>query len=415
MTQRVVVVGGGPAGLLAAGRAAERGAQVLLVEKMPRLGNKLRMTGHGHGNITHAGDAEKIVQHLGPGGPFIRPALSRFGPRELIAFFQTRDIDTVIEPDGRVLPASRNAHNLVTALRSYCLEHNVTFRYRSQVDCIQTSHSGTPRVSGVRVGGTTMSASAVVLATGGLSYPGTGSTGDGYEMARRLGHTIAPLRAGLVAMVAADAWIPDLTGLSLADVALHATQAGRDLATRRGDILFTRDGISGPAALNLSLVLAEAFERGSVRLRIDLLPDRATDSLERDLQYEMQSHGSATVRSLLRRQAPRSLVPVLERMAGVPGERRLAQVSAAERGRIVACLKGLELRLIATRPIDEAMVTLGGVARDEVEPRTMASRLVAGLYLAGEILDVTGETGGYNLQVAFTSGWIAGWHAAQAA
>jgi predicted Rossmann fold flavoprotein len=415
LTQRVIVVGGGPAGLLAAGRAAERGAQVLLVEKMPRLGIKLRMTGHGHGNITHAGDADHIVQHLGPNGPFMRPALNRFGPRELIAFFQTRDVPSVVEPDGRVLPASRNAHNLVTSLRAYCLEHGVTFRYRSQVDCIHTSKNGVPGVCGVQVGATMIQATAVVLATGGLSYPATGSTGDGYEMARRLGHTVVQPRAGLVAMVAADAWIPEVTGLSLTDAALHAYQEGRDLATRRGDLLFTRDGISGPASLNLSLDIAEAFERGSVRLRIDLLPDTPSETLDHDLQREMREHGSATCRSLLRRRAPRSLVPVLERLAGIPGERRLAQVSAAERGRIVSCFKGLELRLVATRPIAEAMVTLGGVACDEVDPQTMRSRLVPGLYLAGELLDVTGETGGYNLQAAFTSGWIAGRDAAREA
>ncbi len=415
MTQRVVVVGGGPAGLLAAGHAAERGAQVLLIEKMPRLGIKLRMTGHGHGNMTHAGDAEQIVQHLGPNGPFLRPALSRFGPRELIAFFQTRDLASIIEPDGRVLPATRNAHTLVTALRGYCLEHGVTFRYRSQVDCIQTDRSDARRVCGVQVGTTMIGATAVVLATGGLSYPATGSTGDGYEMVRRLGHTIVQPRAGLVAMVAADTWVPDLTGLSLADVTLYASQAGRDLATRRGDILFTRDGLSGPAALNLSLDLAEAFERGSVRLCIDLLPDTAAEILEADIQREMQEHGSATCRSLLRGRAPRSLVPVLERMAGIPGAKKLAQVSAAERRRIVACLKGLELRLLATRPISEAMVTLGGVACDEVEPHSMASRIIPGLYLTGELLDVAGETGGYNLQAAFTSGWVAGYYAAQQA
>jgi len=410
LTQRIVIVGGGPAGLMAAGRAAELGAQVLLVEKTPRLGNKLRLTGHGRGNITHVGDAQEIVAHLGPNGPFLQPALEQFGPRELVAFFHVQGVPTIAEADGRVLPSSRNAHTLATALRSYCLEHGVTFRYNSQVRCILAGQEG---VRAVAVGEQEIAATAVVLATGGLSYPGTGSTGDGYEMARRLGHTIIQPRPGLVALVAADDWIPEVTGLSLDDVALRAWQAGRDLAVRRGDMLFTRDGISGPAALNLSLDLAEAFERGQVRLRIDLLPDTPAEIVEADLEREMRAHGSASYRTLLRGRAPRSLASVYERLSGIPGERKLAQVSAAERRRIVGALKGLELHLVATRPIAEAMVTLGGVACGEIEPTSMASRRVQGLYLAGEIVDVAGETGGYNLQAAFTSGWVAGSHAAR--
>ncbi len=410
MTQRIVVVGGGPAGLMAAGRAAEGGAQVLLIEKTARLGNKLRLTGHGRGNVTHVGDAEEIVAHLGPHGSFLRPALRRFGPDELVAFFRDQGVPTLAESDGRVLPTSRNAHTLVTALRAYCLAHGVTFRYGAQVRGILADQGG---VRGVAAGDKEIAATAVVLATGGLSYPATGSTGDGYEMARRLGHTIVQPRAGLVALVAADAWIPEVMGLSLRDVALHARQAGRELATRRGDMLFTREGISGPAALNLSLDLAEAFERGRVHLYIDLLPDTPAETLEADLEREMREHGNASFRTLLRGRAPRSLAAVYERLSGVPGERQLAQVSAAERRRTVGMLKSLEVQLVATRPIAEAMVTLGGVACDEIAPESMASRIVAGLYLAGEVMDVAGETGGYNLQAAFTSGWVAGTHAAR--
>jgi predicted Rossmann fold flavoprotein len=405
-----VVVGGGAAGLMAAGRAAEQGARVLLLEKTPRLGNKLRLTGGGRGNITHVGDAQQIAEHLGPNGAFLRGALAQFGPRELAVFFHRQGLPTVVEPDGRVLPASHNAHTVVTTLRRYCLEHGVTFRYHSQVRSVLRGAEG---VCGVTVGDIEIAAGAVILATGGLSYPGTGSTGDGYEMARRLGHTIVPPRAGLVALVAADPWIPEVEGLSLRDVALGAWQRSHRLATRRGDVLFTRDGISGPAALNLSLDVAQAFERGRVRLRIDLLPDTPQDTLEADLEREMREHGSASYRSLLRGRVPRSLAAVYERLGGIPGERRLAQVSAAERERTVALLKALELQLVATRPIAEAMVTLGGVACDEIEPMSMASRRVQGLYLAGEILDVAGETGGYNLQAAFTSGWLAGTHAAR--
>ena len=410
LTQRIVIVGGGPAGLMAAGRAAELGAQVLLVEKTPRLGNKLRLAGHGRGNITHAGDVEQIVAHLGRNGSFMRSALAQFGPHELRAFFHAHSVPTLVEADGRVLPASRNAHSLVTALRTVCLEHGVVFRYRSQALSILAEQRS---VRGVRVADKEISARAVVLATGGMSYPATGSTGDGYELARQLGHTIITPRPGLTPLVAADAWIPQVMGVSLDDVRLSAWQAGREIATRRGDLLFTGNGISGPAPLNLSLDLTEAFERGRVLLRIDLLPDTPIQSLEAELEREMRQRGGAGYRALLHARAPRSLAPVLEQLTGVPGERRLAQVSAAERGRIAAHLKGIELQLVATRPISEAMVTVGGVACDEIDPHSMASLKTRGLYLAGEIIDVAGETGGYNLQMAFTSGWVAGTHAAK--
>jgi predicted Rossmann fold flavoprotein len=312
---------------------------------------------------------------------------------------------TVIDPDGRIFPATRNAHTIVATLRNYCLAHGVTFRYRSQVSaiCVKEGH-----VTGVAVGSKTIAAGAVILATGGASYPATGSTGDGYALARALGHTITPLWPGLVGLVASDAWIPSVTGVALQDVCLRAVQRGQVLKTMRGDMLFTRDGLSGPAILNLSLYISSAFARGAVLLQADLAPDTSEEHLDGLITAEMRTQGGQKVGRLLHRWFPHSMVPIGAQLVGIPPERRLAEISASERQRIASLIKGLPIHLVATRPMAEAMVTIGGIALEEVDPYTMASRLVGGLYFAGEVLDIAGETGGYNLQVAFASGWVAG-------
>lgn len=411
MSDRVIVVGGGPAGMMAAGRAAECGADVLLIEKTPRLGNKLRLTGGGRGNVTHAGDARTIAAHLGPNGDFCLPALERFGPRELIAFLRERDVPIVIEPDGRVFPAARNAHTVLAALRAWCLAHHATFRYRSPVSAVNVAAGS---VVGVAVDDRTIGAAAVVLATGGISYPTTGSTGDGYRLAESLGHHVVPPAPGLVPLVASDAWIPGLAGVALADVALAAVQRRQFLATTRGDVLFTPYGLSGPAALDLSSSISRDLVRGAIQLKIDLLPDVTPQLLDEDLRVAFQAAGGAHLGSLLQGKAPAAVIRVVERLACVRPDRRVAELGAADRLRIVDVLKGLPVTLVATRPIQEAMVTLGGVATDEIEPHTMASRLVHRLYLAGELIDIAGVTGGYNLQAAFATGRLAGEAAAGA-
>ncbi|MHB1318007.1 MAG: BaiN/RdsA family NAD(P)/FAD-dependent oxidoreductase [Anaerolineae bacterium] len=417
MSDRVIIVGGGPAGMMAAGRAAEAGAQALLIEKTPRLGNKLRLTGGGRGNVTHVGDARSIAAHLGPNGVAVLPALERFGPLELISFMRERDVPVVIEPDGRVFPASRNAHTIVAALRAWCLAQHVTFRYRSPVSAIAV---GEGHATGVEVDDLTITAGAVVLATGGMSYPNTGSTGDGYSIAERLGHRIEPPAPGLVPLVASDPWIPALAGVSLTDVSLRALEgprAGRGprtLGLSRGDVLFTSYGISGPAVLDLSSAITRAFERGAVRLQIDLVPDTTTESLDDALQHAFRTAGRNSLAMVLKGQAPASLVTVMHKLACIEHGRPVAELSAADRHRVVEILKALELHLVATRPLQEAMVTVGGVATSEIDPATMASRRVPGLYLAGELIDVAGDSGGYNLQAAFSTGRLAGESAALA-
>ncbi|NLT72972.1 MAG: aminoacetone oxidase family FAD-binding enzyme [Chloroflexi bacterium] len=411
MTDRVVVVGGGPAGLMAAGRAAEEGAEVLLVEKTARLGNKLRLTGGGRANISHAGDAQATSAHLGSAGPFLSPGLTRFGPRELMAFFNERAMPTAIELDGRVFPKARNAHMVVAALRSWCLAQHVTFRYRSAVNGICVDDG---RVTGVAIDALTIGGGAVVLATGGVSYPNTGSTGDGYRLAEGLGHSVVPPAPGLIPLVCSDTWVAGLAGVSLQDVMLEARQGSASLASERGDVLFTSYGLSGPATLNLSSRIGRLFERGAVAIRIDLAPDTDAGALDAALAQRFRMAGRASLGGVMRDMAPGSLTKVIIQLSGADAARPGAEISAIQRGRMAQLLKGLELHAVATRPIQEAMVTLGGVSTCEIDPETMASRLVRGLFFAGELIDIAGDSGGYNLQAAFTSGWLAGMGAARA-
>lgn len=411
MRDPIVVVGGGPAGLMAAGRAAELGAPVLLIEKTNRLANKLRITGKGRCNLTNDCDIQEFLAHLGPNGVFMRNALARFFVQDLIGFFQARGVPTITERGRRVFPVSSNAHDVAQALRAYCVASGVRFRYNLPVSEIVVSGG---RATGVQIGDHIVAASSIILATGGLSYPQTGSTGDGYAMARHLGHTVTRLRPGLVPLMVAEDFVERLQGLSLRNVRATLHQGQRELAAAFGEMLFTHFGVSGPIILTLSSSLGDALDRGPVQLCIDLKPALDEAALDRRLLRDLGKSGMATYHSLLKGLLPRSLIDVFAQRTGIPRDQRLSQFRGDQRRLVLQFLKGFELTVTGTRPIGEAIITLGGVDCQEIVPQTMASRLVPGLYLAGEIIDVAGDTGGYNLQVAFTTGRIAGESAAAA-
>ena len=411
MRDPIVVVGGGPAGLMAAGRAAELGAPVLLIEKTNRLGSKLRITGKGRCNLTNDCDIQEFLAHLGPNGVFMRNALARFSVQDLIAFFQARGVPTITERGRRVFPVSSSAGDVARAMRAYCVASGVRFRYNAPVSEILLADS---KVYGVRTRERVTKSSSVILATGGLSYPQTGSTGDGYTMARHLGHTVTPLRPGLVPLMTAEDFVARLQGLSLRNVRATLYQGQRRLASAFGEMLFTHFGVSGPIILTLSSSLGDALDRGPVQLRIDLKPALDKAILDRRLLRDLAKSGTATYHSLLKGLLPRSLIDVFIERTGIPGDQRLSQFRAEQRQRVLRLLKCFDLTITGTRPTSEAIITLGGVDCQGIVPQTMASRLVPGLYFAGEIIDVAGDTGGYNLQVAFTSGWIAGESAALA-
>jgi predicted Rossmann fold flavoprotein len=424
-TRHVIVVGAGPAGLMAAGQAAEIGARVLLLEKMDRPGRKLRITGKGRCNLTNVAPLSDFVAHFGPNGRFLRQAFARFFVPDLVAFLEELGVPTVTGRGGRVFPASGQAGDVADALVRWVRDRGVALRTRSPVArlLVEQGHvlgvqvrrdrlSG--KAPGDRASGRVYRADAVVVATGGASYPATGSTGDGYRLAASVGHAIVPIRPALVPLETAGGVAPRLQGLSLRHVALHLWVDGQRRDGRFGEMLFTHFGLSGPIVLSLSRQAVDALRLGRrVVLSIDLKPALDERKLDARLLRDLDAHGRRQFRTLLKGLLPRKLIPVCVDLAGIPADRPGHQITAEERGRLRAWLKDFRLEVTGYRPFSEAIVTAGGVDTRQVDPRTMASRLVEGLYFAGEVLDVDADTGGYNLQAAFSTGWLAGRSAAR--
>jgi predicted Rossmann fold flavoprotein len=405
----VIVVGGGAAGLLAAGRAAECGAATLLLEKTPRLGNKVRLAGGGRCNFTHIADLQSFLSAYGPQGRFLQQAFARFFHRELIELFRRFGLPAVIEEDGRVFPASGHAGDVVKALERYLHAGRVEVRLNTAVLGLQISAGA---AQGVLTRQGELPAKAIVLATGGASYPATGSAGDGYGWLASAGHTIHPLLPALVPLETVADWPRRLAGLTLSDVDVTLLAGGRPIGRRRGEVLFTHFGLSGPAILSLSGAAAEALQHGAVEVSLDLQPAYSDENLDAILRAGLEQHGRRTLRTVLRARLPARLADTFLELAQLSGDKPAAHVSAGERRRLIAGLRDLRIGIARTRPLHEAMVTAGGVELKEIDPRTMASRLVRGLYVAGELLNVHGDTGGYNLQAAFSTGYVAGQSAA---
>jgi predicted Rossmann fold flavoprotein len=409
---QVIVVGAGAAGLMAAGQAAELGARTLLLEKMDRPGRKLRITGKGRCNLTNVAPPSEFVERFGPNGRFLRQAFSRFFAPHLVAFFEERGVRTVTERGGRVFPASDEAHDVVDALAHWVTKLGVTLKTQSPVKQLLVEEG---RAVGVQArGGQEYCADAVIVATGGASYPATGSTGDGYRLAESVGHTIVPIRPALVPLETAGDVAHRLQGLSLRNVAVRLLTDGRKKADAFGEMLFTHFGVSGPMILYLSKLAVDALRAGQeVELSIDLKPALDEHKLDARLLRDFDVHGRKHFRNLLKALLPGKLIPICIDLTGIPADKPAHQITAGERQRLRTWLKGFRLEVTGHRPFEEAIITAGGVDVREIDPRTMESRLVKGLYFAGEVLDVDANTGGFNLQAAFSTGWVAGRAAAQ--
>ena len=421
MAQRkVIVIGGGPAGLMAAGQAAEQGAETLLLEKMYRPGRKLRITGKGRCNLTNVAPVSRFISHFGPNGRFLRQAFSRFFSTGLVVFLDKLGIRTVTERGGRVFPVSEQAQDVADALAAWARKSGVTLRPRSSVEGLLVEEK---RVVGVRVERSSADrgrdsrvhkADAVIVATGGASYPITGSTGDGYGLAKSAGHTIVPIRPALVPLETAGEIAPRLQGLSLRNVTIRVLIDGKRRAEVLGEMLFTHFGLSGPIILSLSRQIVDALHMGQkVILSIDLKPALDQGKLDARLLRDLETHGKQKFRTLLKGLLPAKLIPVCIDLTGIPPDKVGHQITAHERKQLRLWLKDFRLEVTGHRPFTEAIITAGGVDTKEVDPRTMASRLAEGLYFAGEVLDIDADTGGYNLQAAFSTGWLAGRSAAR--
>jgi predicted Rossmann fold flavoprotein len=405
---------------MAAGQAAETGAEALLLEKMPRPGRKLRITGKGRCNLTNIAPISEFISHFAPNGRFLRQTFSRFFSSELLAFLDNLGVRTVTERGGRVFPGSEQAQDIVDALAAWARKSGVTLRTGSPVGELLVEGK---RMVGVRVerssadrgkGSRVHKADAVILATGGASYPATGSTGDGYRLAESVGHTIVPIRPSLVPLETDGDTAPRVQGLSLRNVTIRVLIEGRKQAEAHGEMLFTHFGLSGPIILSLSRQIVDALHMGQkVVLSIDLKPALDQGKLDARLLRDLETHGKQKFCTLLRGLLPAKLIPVCAELTGIPGDKLGHQITAEERKRLRLWLKDFRLEVTGHRPFTEAIVTAGGVETKEVDPRTMASRLVEGLYFAGEVLDIDADTGGYNLQAAFSTGWLAGCSAAR--
>lgn len=404
--KKIIVVGGGAAGIMAAIRAAEGGAQVTLFEKMPQIGRKLRITGKGRCNLTNTADVAEIVKNIPGNGKFLFSALKNFSSADTVNFFESLGVKTKVERGGRIFPASDDASEVIDALLRRLAILNVDVRTSSPVTEIISEQK---KIRGVLVGGKIFECDALILATGGKSYPATGSTGDGFKFAQRLGHTVTEILPALVPLETEEDFVRDVQGLSLKNVRVKLLADGKAVAEQFGEMLFTHFGVSGPIILTLSRQAAKLLAQGKfLELEINLKPALTPEQLNARILRDFDKFKRKTIRNALVELLPSKLIPVVLDLAYLPEDKRVDEITQAERRRLIEILRGLPLTITKTRPIAEAIVTAGGVDVREIDPRTMRSKLVENLFIVGEVADVDGFTGGFNLQAAWATGNAAG-------
>ena len=403
MKADAVVIGGGAAGTLCAALAAGRGLDVVLLEPNRMLGRKLRITGKGRCNVTNDCDAREFISAIPGDGRFLQSAIHKFGTSDTKALFEGLGVALKTERGNRVFPESDRADDIADALTKLARENGVRV-LRERATRILTDEAGAVRA--VASGGGEIECEAAVICTGGLSYPGTGSSGDGYRMARELGHTIRPCRPSLVPLESPDAWCREMQGFSLRNVELSAYEDEKLIYKALGEMLFTHFGVSGPLVLSASAHMRR-FGECRYRLSIDLKPGLDEKKLDARLLRDFEKYSNREFRNSLGDLAGRAMIPVLVELSGIPGDTRTNSVTRQQRAALAQLLKHFPVSLSGPRPIAEAIVTSGGVATTEVNPRTMESKLVPGLYFAGEVLDLDAYTGGYNLQIAWSTAFVA--------
>jgi predicted Rossmann fold flavoprotein len=393
---------------MAAGQAALEGAHVTLMEKMDRPLNKLRITGNGRCNLTNTAPIEEAIVHFGRNGKFLRTAFSQFYSSELIRFFNNLYVRTSNDKRGRIYPTSNSADDVAEALLNWANKCGALINTQASVKKIITEKN---HIVGVQLSEkkAISPANAVVIATGGASYPATGSTGDGYHLAKSLGHRVIEIRPASVPLVTAGELAPKLQGISLENVSITIKSGGEKALKAKGDMLFTHYGVSGPLILTISRFCVDKLHSGILPiLSIDLAPNYDEKQLDQILIQSLNMHGKSKIQTILKDFIPLKLASAILSILDILPEKSCTQISADERRKIGHELKKFEFQITGHRPLREAMVTAGGVALNEIDPRTMESRLIQGLYFAGEVIDLDADTGGYNLQAAFSTGWLAG-------
>jgi hypothetical protein len=433
--ENIVVIGGGASGMMAAGRAAEMGAKVILLEKMERLGKKILITGKNRCNLTNTKPLKDFIAMYGVNGRFLYPSFRHFFRDALLDFLKQHGVETKTERGGRIFPASDKAGDVANALKRYLNNHGVEIHAQTGVKKIMIREK---QVLGVQTTSGHIRAAAVILATGGATYPKTGSSGDGYKMVADAGHSIVPLRPALVPLIVDDIRrAKSMQGVGLRNVRLTAFQCpaqeissvsipcmeyGRGLSHKRprppviesrlGEMMFTHFGIGGPITLLMSLSVVDALKNGKVSVAIDLKPALSREQLRNRLQREFDHSGKRHYKNILMKLLPQKMVDPFVVITNISADKPAHQIRSEEKERIVQSLKSLCFNIQKPLPLSSAIVTAGGISLGEIDPRTMGSRIISGLYFCGEVMDIDADTGGYNLQAAFSTGYLAGESAA---
>lgn len=408
--KRVVVIGGGAAGLMAAVIAGREGARVTLLEKMNYVGKKMGITGKGRCNITNACDMSDFIKNTPGNGKFLYGAYERFTNEDLLQLLHDAGLETKVERGGRVFPASDSALDVRNTFMKLMKHYGVDVHLEEPVKKLLVDDGV---VTGVVTDKETYHADAVVIATGGKSYPATGSTGDGYILAAQVGHKITDIRPSLVPIVTEESWVKDLMGLSLRNVELSVVAKNKVQSKMFGEMMFTHFGITGPIVLSLSHTVGKLMCKkniGTIGLDINLKPALSPETLDKRLQKDFDLYSKKQLINGMKNLLPSRLIPLIIELAGIDPQKPINQISKEERQQIGYMLQHMPLTVKGLRPVEEAIVTAGGISLKEFNPKTMESKLVKGLYGAGEVLDIDAFTGGYNLQAAFSTGYVAAMH-----
>lgn len=403
---KVIIIGGGAAGLMAGISACDTGASVTIIEKMPKVGRKLLITGKGRCNITNACSIDELIKNIPGNGRFLYSALQKFNNEDIVTFLNNEGLATKVERGNRVFPQSDKAMDVVDTLRQAFLKGGGKIHTSTSVTAFVTDGRKLTGVQTDKKG--TFFADAFILTTGGASYPGTGSTGDGYKLAEALGHTVTELKPSLIPLTCPTERVVPLQGLSLKNVNASLVVNGKIKGKEFGEMLFTHFGVSGPIILSISDCLPKKWEGAQVELVIDLKPALSTEALDNRVQRDFKTYSRKQLLNGLNELLPQSLIPEVIKAAGLDGHKEINQLTKEERQKLVHTLKNFTLPVTGTRPLSEAIVTAGGISLKEVDPKTMGSKFVPNLFFAGEVLDINGYTGGFNLQAAFSSGFVAG-------
>ncbi len=403
MTDTVLIVGGGPAGMMAAAVAAKRGKRAVIIEKNRDLGRKLLITGKGRCNITNDCDISEFIENVPVNGNFLYSAFYSFTNRDLVNLLNNAGLETKVERGGRVFPVSDRAADVLLCLKRI-LKHYGVKTVCAAVTDIRTD------VEGKRVilsGNRAVKCDSVIIATGGVSYPKTGSTGDGYRFAKKMGHTIVTPKGSLVPMELDSKYCAELMGLSLRNAALTVFEDGRELYSDFGEMLFTHYGASGPIILSASSHMRD-FDRHKYKIKIDLKSALDEQTLDKRILRDFEANKNKAYINSLDALLPKKLIPVIAELSGIDAHKQVNSISKAERHSLLSCLKSLEFDVRRLRSVTDAIVTSGGVSVKEINPKTMESKIEKGIFFAGEVIDVDAYTGGFNLQIAFSTGYLAG-------